>query len=125
MQIGKILQDDKTVEFYNIQEKDFLVCLPAKVRKTTPVFPDSKSWKKTVSSLAANSILTSLQATQGYPLRCAFGSLHPCGSSSRCDTRSPRPSCSRARHSYHARCTCHPIPSWRCRHTSNRARCLR
>jgi hypothetical protein len=31
--IGKILQDDKTVESYNIQEKDFLVCLPAKVRK--------------------------------------------------------------------------------------------
>jgi len=29
---GKILQDDKTVESYNIQEKDFLVCLPAKVR---------------------------------------------------------------------------------------------
>ncbi|OQD70507.1 hypothetical protein PENDEC_c023G07119 [Penicillium decumbens] len=27
---GKILQDDKTVESYNIQEKDFLVCLPAK-----------------------------------------------------------------------------------------------
>lgn len=29
--IGKILQDDKTVESYNIQEKDFLVCLPSKV----------------------------------------------------------------------------------------------
>ncbi|KAJ5216546.1 UV excision repair protein (RadW) [Penicillium cinerascens] len=27
---GKILQDDKTVESYSIQEKDFLVCLPAK-----------------------------------------------------------------------------------------------
>ncbi|KAJ6012996.1 hypothetical protein N7499_012402 [Penicillium canescens] len=27
---GKILQDDKTVESYNIQEKDFLVCLPSK-----------------------------------------------------------------------------------------------
>ncbi|KAJ5641520.1 UV excision repair protein (RadW) [Penicillium lividum] len=30
---GKILQDDKTVEFYNIQEKDFLVCLPSKQPK--------------------------------------------------------------------------------------------
>lgn len=30
--VGKILQDDKTVESYNIQEKDFLVCLPSKVR---------------------------------------------------------------------------------------------
>lgn len=29
--VGKILQDDKTVESYNIQEKDFLVCLPSKV----------------------------------------------------------------------------------------------
>jgi hypothetical protein len=37
--IGKILQDDKTVEFYNIQEKDFLVCLPAKVRKRNTGFP--------------------------------------------------------------------------------------
>ncbi|KAJ5126291.1 UV excision repair protein (RadW) [Penicillium atrosanguineum] len=27
---GKILQDDKTVESYSIQEKDFLVCLPGK-----------------------------------------------------------------------------------------------
>ncbi|CAI7628771.1 hypothetical protein N7533_008577 [Penicillium manginii] len=27
---GKILQDDKTVESYSIQEKDFLVCLPSK-----------------------------------------------------------------------------------------------
>ncbi|KAJ5169176.1 UV excision repair protein rhp23 [Penicillium canariense] len=30
---GKILQDDKTVESYNIQEKDFLVCLSAKQPK--------------------------------------------------------------------------------------------
>ncbi|KAJ5363314.1 UV excision repair protein (RadW) [Penicillium brevicompactum] len=30
---GKILQDDKTVESYNIQEKDFLVCLPQKQPK--------------------------------------------------------------------------------------------
>ncbi|KAJ5963263.1 Ubiquitin supergroup [Penicillium vulpinum] len=30
---GKILQDDKTVESYNIQEKDFLVCLPSKQPK--------------------------------------------------------------------------------------------
>lgn len=29
--VGKILQDDKTVESYSIQEKDFLVCLPSKV----------------------------------------------------------------------------------------------
>ncbi|KAJ5443534.1 UV excision repair protein rhp23 [Penicillium daleae] len=33
---GKILQDDKTVESYNIQEKDFLVCLPAKQPKAAP-----------------------------------------------------------------------------------------
>ncbi|KAJ5693401.1 UV excision repair protein rhp23 [Penicillium macrosclerotiorum] len=32
---GKILQDDKTVESYNIQEKDFLVCLPAKQPKAS------------------------------------------------------------------------------------------
>ncbi|KAJ5080965.1 hypothetical protein N7456_013675 [Penicillium angulare] len=30
---GKILQDDKTVESYSIQEKDFLVCLPSKQPK--------------------------------------------------------------------------------------------
>ncbi|KAJ5144191.1 UV excision repair protein (RadW) [Penicillium bovifimosum] len=33
---GKILQDDKTVESYNIQEKDFLVCLPGKQPKAAP-----------------------------------------------------------------------------------------
>ncbi|KAJ6010460.1 UV excision repair protein (RadW) [Penicillium sp. IBT 35674x] len=33
---GKILQDDKTVESYNIQEKDFLVCLPSKQPKAAP-----------------------------------------------------------------------------------------
>ncbi|KAJ5927945.1 UV excision repair protein (RadW) [Penicillium verhagenii] len=36
---GKILQDDKTVESYNIQEKDFLVCLPSKVSRIIPGFP--------------------------------------------------------------------------------------
>ncbi|KAJ5474871.1 UV excision repair protein (RadW) [Penicillium sp. IBT 31633x] len=46
---GKILQDDKTVESYNIQEKDFLVCLPSK----QPKAPSSAAPSQVPSTPAA------------------------------------------------------------------------
>lgn len=124
--IGKILQDDKTVEFYNIQEKDFLVCLPAKVRKRNTGFPPlSKFAWNDVFLHSPLFILTPLKATQGcLLLRCFFGPLHPCCQSSRCYARCSRSCCSCPRHSFHARRTGHPIPGWRCCHRSNRSCCL-
>ncbi|EKV05052.1 UV excision repair protein (RadW), putative [Penicillium digitatum] len=53
---GKILQDDKTVESYNIQEKDFLVCLPSKQPKaassTAPQVPSTPAARAPVSTPA-------------------------------------------------------------------------
>ncbi|CAI7642752.1 unnamed protein product [Penicillium glandicola] len=52
---GKILQDDKTVESYNIQEKDFLVCLPSKQPKaasTASQVPSTPAARAPVSTPA-------------------------------------------------------------------------
>ncbi|KAJ5787045.1 UV excision repair protein (RadW) [Penicillium paradoxum] len=53
---GKILQDDKTVESYNIQEKDFLVCLPSKQPKApapSSQVPSTPAARAPVSTPAA------------------------------------------------------------------------
>ncbi|KAG0156634.1 hypothetical protein PDIDSM_3815 [Penicillium digitatum] len=66
---GKILQDDKTVESYNIQEKDFLVCLPSKV------------WENIFHDIP----------TQGRLVYCPPSSFHPGCPSSSVNTRSSSP----------------------------------
>jgi len=38
MWTGKILADEQTVEFYKIQEKDFVVCMVKKVPSIDQVF---------------------------------------------------------------------------------------
>ncbi|KAJ5736538.1 UV excision repair protein (RadW) [Penicillium malachiteum] len=53
---GKILQDDKSVESYNIQEKDFLVCLPSKQPKaasSSAQVPSTPAARAPVSTPAA------------------------------------------------------------------------
>ncbi|CAG8419422.1 unnamed protein product [Penicillium salamii] len=50
---GKILQDDKTVESYNIQEKDFLVCLPQKAPAASSQPPATPAARAPASTPAA------------------------------------------------------------------------
>ncbi|KAJ5483729.1 hypothetical protein N7530_002975 [Penicillium desertorum] len=84
---GKILQDDKTVESYNIQEKDFLVCLPSKQPKaatstassqvpstpaarapvSTPAAPPSSSCRRCSSPFC--------RSRDPFPGRCSSGSI--------------------------------------------------
>ncbi|KAK7705106.1 UV excision repair protein rad23 [Botryosphaeria dothidea] len=52
---GKILQDDKTVESYNIEEKGFIVCMIQKVRLPPKIHPPPKPQPAASASKAAPS----------------------------------------------------------------------
>ncbi|KAF3391316.1 UV excision repair protein rhp23 [Penicillium rolfsii] len=69
---GKILQDDKTVESYNIQEKDFLVCLPAKQPKAASSsaassVPSTPAARAPVATPAAPAPAAPAPATRSTP----------------------------------------------------------
>ncbi|KAF7716320.1 Uncharacterized protein PECH_000102 [Penicillium ucsense] len=72
---GKILQDDKTVESYNIEEKDFLVCLPGKQPKAaaassaapTPSTPAAKPQAATPAAPAPAAPAPAARSTPAVP----------------------------------------------------------
>ncbi|KAJ5872245.1 uncharacterized protein N7529_004598 [Penicillium soppii] len=76
---GKILQDDKTVESYNIQEKDFLVCLPSKQPKAPAAasqVPSTPAPRAPVSTPAAP---PAPQAAAAPPTSAAPATPSPAG----------------------------------------------